>query len=60
MSDLKAENVLRSVKIVIEQHNNERIKQVEDYNGGSVSLKVSRIIHSYTDYINRTVWREYN
>lgn len=60
MSDLKAENVLRSVKIVIEQHDNERIKQVEDYNGGSVSLKVSRIIHSYTDYINRTVWREYN
>ena len=60
MSDLEAENVLRSVKIVIDQHDNERIKQVEDYNGGSVSLKVSRIIHSYTDYINRTVWRKYS
>jgi len=62
MSDLTPEKVLQSVEIVLSQHGErgERIKQVEDYNGGNVSLKVSRIIQSYTDYINRTVWRDYS
>ena len=62
MSDLTPEKVLQSVEIVLSQHGErgERIKQVGDYNGGNVSLKVSRIIQSYTDYINRTVWRDYS
>jgi UDP-N-acetylglucosamine 2-epimerase (non-hydrolysing) len=62
MSDLTPEKVLQSVEMVLSQHgeSGKKFRQVEDYNGGNVSLKVSRIIQSYTDYINRTVWRNYN
>ena len=60
MSDLQSEKILQSVEIILSQYNkdNRVTKEVEDYNGGNVSIKVVRIIQSYTDYINRTVWRE--
>tara|TARA_A100001011_G_scaffold191429_1_gene200084 strand:- start:1261 stop:2391 length:1131 start_codon:yes stop_codon:yes gene_type:complete len=60
MSDIKPEQVLESVETILSQHDNFAMKSVEDYCGGKVSVKVSRIIHSYTDYINRTVWRDNN
>ena len=35
------------------------LRQVADYNMPNVSDKVVRIVHSYTDYIQRVVWRRY-
>ena len=35
------------------------MRQVEDYSIPNVSDKMVRIIHSYTDYINRVIWKKY-
>ncbi len=60
MSGLKKESVLAAVKVITSQHKaGERsIPLVPDYEGGPVSLQVVRVVLSYTDYVNRTVWRK--
>ncbi|NLQ18985.1 UDP-N-acetylglucosamine 2-epimerase (non-hydrolyzing) [Marinomonas sp. M1K-6] len=35
------------------------IRQVHDYSMPNVSDKLVRIVHSYTDYVNRVVWKKY-
>ena len=35
------------------------LRQVADYSMPNVSDKVLRVIHSYTDYVNRVVWKKY-
>lgn len=35
------------------------LRQVTDYSMPNVAAKVLRIIHSYTDYVNRVVWKKY-
>jgi len=58
MSGLKFERVLDAVRVVIAQHvkNNRVFPQVKDYEGGPVSKQLLRIVLSYVDYVNRTVW----
>lgn len=58
MSGLKKERVLDAVRVVTSQHNRENrlMAVVPDYQAGAVSKQVVRIVLSYTDYINRTVW----
>ena len=48
---------VHTIVSVTNQYNKDRtIKRVKDYDVDNVSTKVVRIILSYTDYINRTVW----
>ena len=59
MSGLKRERILESLQMVISQYENGVAPNiVADYNVDNVSMKVSRIILSYIDYINRTVWKK--
>ena len=59
MSGLKSDDVINSINIVVEQSKETRMDLVKDYNTDSVSKKVVRIVVSYIDYINRTVWKKY-
>ena len=60
MSDLVPDRLLQAVAMVLAQHDRDHTPEtVSDYEGGKVSVKVARIIQSYTDYVRRTVWRDY-
>jgi UDP-N-acetylglucosamine 2-epimerase len=60
MAGLKKERVLDAVKVVLEQFNStdRHAMPVEDYEAPVVSRKILRIVLSYTDYVNRTVWHK--
>lgn len=57
MTGLNKDRILESIEVVVSQHNNDGpMRMVKDYSIDNVSKKVLRIILSYTDYVNRTVW----
>lgn len=56
MVGLEKNRILQGLK-VIENQNRETLRYVADYSMPNVSEKVLRIILSYTDYVNRVVWR---
>jgi UDP-N-acetylglucosamine 2-epimerase len=61
MTGLDINRIQKGLEILQSQPRaKERIlKIVNDYNVTNVSQKVLRIIYSYTDYINRVVWKKY-
>lgn len=58
MSGLKRDRVLDAVKVITVQHERgvRAIRPVADYEAGAVSKQMLRIVMSYVDYVNRTVW----
>ena len=60
MSGIKSDRVLEALKTVVEQYseNPNAVRKIKDYDVDNVSLKVTRIILSYIDYVNRTVWKK--
>ncbi len=61
MVGLGAERVMQALGVLESQSRGEerQLRQVYDYSMPNVSDKVVRIIHSYTDYVKRVVWKEY-
>ncbi|MGF1883269.1 non-hydrolyzing UDP-N-acetylglucosamine 2-epimerase [Vibrio splendidus] len=61
MVGLDVERVMQALQVLESQPSgNERLlRPVYDYSMPNVSDKMVRIIHSYTDYVKRVVWKEY-
>ena len=61
MVGLGVERVMQGLQILESQPAGEQrlLRQVYDYSMPNVADKVVRIIHSYTDYVNRVVWKKY-
>jgi len=58
MCGLEADAVVQAIAVARSHHaeGGRQFRLVGDYDADNVSKKVVRIIMSYTDYINRTVW----
>ena len=61
MVGLEVDRVRQGLEILKTQARGEdrQLRLVDDYSMPNVSEKVVRIIHSYTDYVNRVVWKKY-
>lgn len=61
MVGLEAERVMQALAVLESQSRGDErlLRQVADYSMPNVSDKVVRILHSYTDYVNRVVWKRY-
>ncbi|MNE20286.1 UDP-2,3-diacetamido-2,3-dideoxy-D-glucuronate 2-epimerase [compost metagenome] len=61
MVGLEVERVLQGLSILEQQARGDTrsLRLVADYSMPNVSDKVVRILHSYTDYVNRVVWKRY-
>lgn len=62
MVGLEADRVRQGLSILASQLRGaeRQMRLVGDYSMPNVSDKVVRIIHSYTDYVRRVVWRQYD
>jgi len=61
MVGLESQRVLQGLEILSSQSRGDDrdFRLVADYSMPNVASKVIRIIHSYTDYVNRVVWKKY-
>lgn len=58
MVGLEKIRILQGLEVLVTQDKN-TLRKVADYSMPNVSEKVLRIILSYTDYINKNVWKKY-
>jgi UDP-N-acetylglucosamine 2-epimerase (non-hydrolysing) len=61
MTGFSIDRILQGLRILDDQARGEQrsLRVVQDYSVPNVSDKVVRIIHSYADYVKRTVWKQY-
>lgn len=56
---IESKDVEQAVELAIEmKKNNEEVVMAEDYADTNVSVKVVKLIQSYTEIVNKTVWRK--
>ncbi len=58
MVGLEKTRILQGLEVLVTQ-DEKTLRKVSDYSMSNVSEKVLRIILSYTDYVNKTVWKKY-
>jgi UDP-N-acetyl-L-fucosamine synthase len=61
MVGLEFNRVMQALEILNGQPKGQKrlLREVQDYSMPNVSDKVVRIIHSYTDYVKRVIWKQY-
>lgn len=61
MVGLELDRILQATAMLADQPRgvDRLLRPVADYSMPNVSDKIVRIIHSYTDYVNRSVWKKY-
>jgi UDP-N-acetylglucosamine 2-epimerase (non-hydrolysing) len=61
MVGLESDRVMQALQVLESQLSGEErnLRLVADYSMPNVSDKVVRIVHSYRDYVMRTVWKQY-
>jgi UDP-N-acetylglucosamine 2-epimerase len=60
MAGISADRVFEGVQMAMQQFENFKPLDIPDYSSDRVSDQVAKVIQSYTDYINRVVWRKKN
>ena len=61
MTGLDVDRILQSIEVIKSQSRGDKrsLTLVGDYSVPNVSDKIVRILHSYTDYVNRNVWKKF-
>ena len=59
MTGLSKERVFQAIQLFEKMDTKKARTIVKDYDTSNVSEKVANTVLSYTDYINRVVWKKY-
>ena len=58
MTGTNSDRIIQSIELVKNQQVDHILKNVDDYAADNISIKIERLLLSYTDYINKKVWRK--
>ena len=58
MTGTNSDRIIQSIELVKNQQVDHILKNVDDYSADNISIKIERLLLSYTDYINKKVWRK--
>ena len=58
MTGTNSDRVIQSIEAIKHQKIENILMDVDDYSANNISIKIERLLLSYTDYINKKVWRK--
>jgi UDP-N-acetylglucosamine 2-epimerase (non-hydrolysing) len=58
MTGTNSDRIIQSIELIKNQKVDHLLIDVEDYAADNISIKIERLLLSYTDYINKKVWRK--
>jgi UDP-N-acetylglucosamine 2-epimerase len=58
MTGTNSDRIIQSIELIKNQKMDEILNDVNDYKADNISIKVERILLSYTDYVNKMIWKK--